>query len=908
MKDEMPRIASGERSVPRTIEEPGFRLCRNLAVVRRRKWWVLAVTAVVVGSALTYSLLRPPVYESKSEVLVRAINLIPTEPSHASAINMEAERQMATSAMTRKRVDARLNRAGVAIGDVSVDGASSDFMLHFTAIAPDPVAARRTAEAFAVSYLELRRRQALEDLAAARKPFQTAIDANNRQLKALRSQLAAEQDEAQRAALQGEIDLLFGEQVSFKQSLYRLILPADLQVGQVLQPATRPLSPSSPDYAETGVFALFVGLLLGVGLAFLRDQLDQRVRSWEELKTLARAPVLAVLPRPRRGAGSQQLAADEESAAEIAEAFEALSRKVLAITSRSRLKFLMITSADASRAKTELTANLGAALAKAQKSVVIVGTELWNSQLGQIFHLADRRATGVQVLAENTATTDLQKLVANCWVLRENLLLLPLPKDLDLMVAATWKELTAFLEQAADIILVDSAPIPEVGENSTLATITDGVLMVVDAERATRSSVRDARHQLDRVGVATVGAVLVNHGAARFNGHHRRHSGQDERDAKQPAEQLEAVETENPTGPEGPEELRVLEAQVFALLRGHAPATNEQPHPPLVVLTVDRANNGNSTVAVDLAFTLAVAGKRIALIDLDPHRPAQRRTFDLLEGAGFAEVTVDGASPEWTIHRFTPVDAEHSRSDPDLADDGEHSEPGYVEVLAAGASPPGTGEVVTGPIAHRFLDLMRERVDLVLVDVPPVRPVGDALSLFPAVDALVVATGRNRVCMQLLNELRPALDTPAVPSVGAVTEAPALQTKEVETPRRAIATSADVWVAALIVIGGAIALLLEFADVKTTLYTVVTLLFLGFGPGASFVWLVQSMELPVKIMASIALSLAIEAAIAQVMIWSHVWSPKAGLVVAASVSMIGLVLQGWKRLRTSAGVEQGERG
>jgi Mrp family chromosome partitioning ATPase/capsular polysaccharide biosynthesis protein len=868
--------------VPMAVEERPFRLRRSLAFLGRRKWFVLAVTVVVVAGALAYSLLQPPVYESQTAVLVRPISLIPTQPSDVTTVNMTVERRVATSAEIRERAKAKLDRAGVAVGEVAVDVAPADFTLQFTATAQEPAAARRTAEAFADSYLELRRREALEDLAAARKPIQMEIDANQRQLRAVQGQLAAAQQEAQRAALQAELNSLLAEQGSFKQSINRLVLPADLRVGQVLQPATQPRSPSSPDYPETGALALLVGLVLGVGLAFLRDRLDQRVRSSEELEALAPAPVLAVVPRAghRLERTEHQGSAGPQPDGEVAEAYEALSREVLAITSQSAQKFLMVTGADGHEAKTAVTASLGAALAKADKRVVILGSERWSGRLGRFFHLPEGWAAGQHESPPNTATTDLQSLLARCWILPDSLLLLPLPGDFDLDADA-WRELKVWLEESADVIVADGAPIPEMVRDSTLVSVTDGVLMAVDGERATRASVREASNKLDHLGLATVGTVLVTNRRARVHGRDGRRR---ELDAEQPAGQAAAVAAEGDAWPVGPEALRSVDAQVLHFPQSHAPALPGQSDPPLVVVTGDRRKEGKAAVAADLALTLAKAGKHIALVDLDQRRPAQRRVLDLLDEEGFAKAAPDGTSLERVMSRFTPVEAEPGRSGP---------APGSVEVLTA---PLDAEDVIAGPTG-RVLDLTRERVDVVLVNVPPVQRGDDALSLLPAVDALVVASRRNRVRNRLLHGLRPVIDEPALPSVSATVEAPGAQPQEAGARRPLAARGVDLWLVGLMAIGGALALLLAFPDLRAVVQPAAALLFVGFVPGAAFVGLMRSMDLPVKLIASIALSLVINAVTAQALIWSNAWSPRAGFAVVAALSVIGFALQGLRRLR-----------
>jgi Mrp family chromosome partitioning ATPase len=859
-------------------DKSSFELRGQLAILRRRKWFLLLVTAVVAAGALVPAFLRTPTYESKAEVLVRPITLVPSQPSSAAALNMGVERRIATSAEVTGLAGAKLGRDGVTMGTISIDAAASDSTLHFAATAPDPVAAQRTAQAFADSYLELRQRRGSEDLAAARKPLQTQIDANTRQLEALQRRITAAWDVTQLAALRIQLDSLVNEQTSLKQSLSKFTLPANLRVGQVLRPATRPRSPSSPDYPEAGALALLLGLSLGVGLTLLRDHLDQRVRSPEELQALTGAPVLAVVPGlPRTGGLLDQAAADPE--AEAADVYEELCRKVLAIASHRHLKFLLVTGCG-QQARMAVAARLGAALTRARRRVVLVAAEPEGSRLRQLLGLPDRPGTG-EPLRRGAAAGDRQSLWTHCWVLHDNLLVVLPPQDLDLLAAATSQRLRAELGEAADFVLIDGAPVQQTAAGSTLTALTDGVLMAVDAGRATRSSVRAASGQLDRAGVATIGTVLVDHGGW-WGG----------RDPTRPG----AVATGGQVTPivvDGP---GAVEAQVVRFLRGQPRSASGQPDRPLVVVTGESGDEEKSMAVADLAFALAGAGRRVALVDLDLHRPAQHRIFDLPEEAGFAEVALEGVPLERAMHQFEVADPEHGRPDSAVAGDGEgeQPEPGSVEVLTAGALRPGEGAAVSGPTARRVLDLVRERADVVLVDAPPVPRVDDASSLHPAVAALVVVTGRNGGRPRLAGEQ-------AAPPLGAGTEAPPPSTRTPEAGGRTAATRADGWLAASIAIGGAITLLLALTDASTVLRPVVTLLFLGFAPGAAFVWLLRDVDLPAKIVVSIALSLAIDIMTAQAMIWLRAWSPTAGLVAVVSASMVGLALQGWRANRTWRG-------
>ena len=835
----------------------------------------MATVAAVCGVLLS-AFLVVPVYESNADVLVRPVALVPTQPSRAATVNLQVERRLASSAAVTALADAKLGSAGVTPGTISVDASASDSTLHFTATAPDRVAAQQTAQTFAESYLELRQRDALEDLAAARRPLQTQIDADNRQLEALRTQILAARDDAQRAALRMQLDPLASELLALQQSLHDLVLPENLRVGEVLRPANRPRSPSLPGGDRmTGALVLLVGLPLGVGLTLVRDRLDQQVRGPEELEELAGAPVLAVVRRTaRRGGPPDQVTVDLE--AEATDAYRDLCRKVMAVAARSGLQFLTIASPDGGQAT--VTANLGVALAQARKRVILVAAEPGGSRLRQLFALPDRAATDGPTTG--SAAGGPRSLWERCWVLHDNLFLFLSPEDLDPPAASGLPGLRAELQEAADFILVDGPPIPEMVQGSGLTPPTDGVLLVVDAQRASRASVRAAQRQLDQAGAVVVGAVLV-HGTPR---------------RKRAAAPAGALATSGHATPIVLNDQGAVEAQLLRFLRSRPSHADGPPQRPLVVVTGDRGEQGKSTVAADVAFTLAGDGRRVALVDLDLSHPTQHRILDLPEGVGLAEVALDGVPLEQAMHRFE-VSPEHDPPDPDP--DGARPVPGSVEVLTAGALPAGGEAVVTGPIARTVVELVRERADVVLVDAPPMRRVDDALSLLPQFDALVVVNGRGRERSRLLDR-PPVLDEQAAPNLGRELQAPPLVTRAPRAGARIAETRADALLAASIAVGGAITLLLASTDAKTIVRPFVTLAFIGFAPGAAFVWLLRGLDLPTKIVASIALSLAIGTMTAQAMIWLHAWSPTAGLVALVSLSMVGLVLQGWQWLRARA--------
>jgi Mrp family chromosome partitioning ATPase/capsular polysaccharide biosynthesis protein len=213
-----------------------------------------------------------------------------------------------------------------------------------------------------------------------------------------------------------------------------------------------------------------------------------------------------------------------------------------------------------------------------------------------------------------------------------------------------------------------------------------------------------------------------------------------------------------------------VEAETFRFLRTNFSVANLTHGAKTVMITSAIEQEGKSTVTANLALALARAGSRVALVDLDLRRPGQRRLLDLPDGAGFTEVALGKVRLERAVHRMTLVDPERSGRRKGQTENGkEHArEFGYVEVLTTGDLPRGVGEFVGSSNTVAVLEQLRSRVDVVLIDAPPMLRVGDASALLPSVDAVLLVTRLNYVRRTLLVELRRTLKHATAPSLGVV--------------------------------------------------------------------------------------------------------------------------------------------
>jgi tyrosine-protein kinase len=512
-----------------------------LSILWARKWIVLAIVATTTTVALLYSYRQTPVYTSSAEVVVLPARFDPNQPSAAfSFININTERQVANSVPVAQIASRHLAALGLHPGSMSVSSIADTEALVFTGSSSNPASAQATADAYARAYLELRRDTVLSELEDVRRPYETRITEIDKETREIARTIPTIQDAGQRGILTARYQVLLTERATLVQELGRLVPPDNVRVGNVVQSAPFPSSPNS-SHVKDGSLALMVGLALGIGMAFFRDRLDQRVRGRQELELHSGASVLAFIPHIPRLDGS--LITTRDPASEAAEAYGALRVRLMQAAARHRFKTVLVTSSLPGEGKTSTVANLGVALAQEDRRVVLLSADLRRPRL-QVYFPAGLGTGMTDVFSgKRTALEALSPTaIKHLWVLHAgNDLAARSP--LQLLDSAAMEKLLVTLRNFADIVLIDTPPVLTSPDVAALVPLTDGVLFVADPGRVQRPMIEAARHEFEVLGAPIIGVVVNNYDPRRFRTYGSGYYAYSDRDQRNGPSQAAASST-----------------------------------------------------------------------------------------------------------------------------------------------------------------------------------------------------------------------------------------------------------------------------------------------------------------------------------------------------------------------------
>jgi polysaccharide biosynthesis transport protein len=281
----------------------------------------------------------------------------------------------------------------------------------------------------------------------------------------------------------------------------------------ITEPAKVPLEPDSNSLLYIGL-SIIVGAMIGFGCAFLMEYLDDTLRTSDDV---ARQLGLGVLGKIGIVAHSDNhLVVMTNPLSPISEAFRVLANNIRFATLDQPVRSLLITSPSPREGKTAVLANLAVTMARLEQKVVAVDADLRMPRLHRLFGLEQPNGL-TSALLDDSLDGRLQDVSV------EGLKVLPcgdLPASpTEVIGSARMRSLLKDLQEQADLVLIDCPPVLPVADASVLASLADGVILVLRANRSRSRVARDAILSLQQAGAKVIGVVL-NAVPARSEGYY----------------------------------------------------------------------------------------------------------------------------------------------------------------------------------------------------------------------------------------------------------------------------------------------------------------------------------------------------------------------------------------------------
>ncbi|GAA2493610.1 polysaccharide biosynthesis tyrosine autokinase [Terrabacter carboxydivorans] len=273
----------------------------------------------------------------------------------------------------------------------------------------------------------------------------------------------------------------------------------------VVKEAAADPTPVSPKPTRNLALGLVLGLLLGFGVALLRDVLDKSVKSQRDLETVTDRTILGGIAYDT-DASAHPLIVQVDPRSQRAEAFRSLRTNLQFIDVSNPPKSIVVTSSLPGEGKSTTTANLAISLAETGLKVVVIEGDLRRPRL--LDYLGFEGSVGLtDVLVGRVEVDDVLQPFG-----RTGLRLLgagPIPPNpSELLGSANMEQLIEDLTERFDYVLIDAPPLLPVTDAAVLSTIVDGALVVVGAGVVQREHVRRAIDSLDAVNGSVLGLIL----------------------------------------------------------------------------------------------------------------------------------------------------------------------------------------------------------------------------------------------------------------------------------------------------------------------------------------------------------------------------------------------------------------
>lgn len=334
--------------------------------------------------------------------------------------------------------------------------------------------------------------------------------------------------EARIASLEQQLNTFAGRtsssEVAAASSVRSLLVEATAQLRApnpeltLVSRAVPPDAPFAPRTVRNAIIGLIAGLMLGFAIGALRDRLDRKLRSPEDVEEMYPWPLLGVIPDVGGGRGHGSHLADFSSMSNLADAYRNIRTNVSLLSRHTgNQRVWVISSALPGEGKSAATANLAGALAATGLRVLAISADLhspgllnyYQASRGDELGLVDvlernvrleEAAVRVSVAGRSTGRIGVVDVVANDTVF---------PDPAVLFQSAEMADMLASARHRYDAIVIDAPPLLYTAEASLLARLADGLILVAGLKILSRQQAERANRMLGTMKLSPLGVIVT---------------------------------------------------------------------------------------------------------------------------------------------------------------------------------------------------------------------------------------------------------------------------------------------------------------------------------------------------------------------------------------------------------------
>lgn len=274
----------------------------------------------------------------------------------------------------------------------------------------------------------------------------------------------------------------------------------------VEQRASIPVIPVSPKMSRNLLGGLALGLLLGIGLAVLRDVLDNTVKERETLEEITGAGIVGNIPLDKERRKQPAITFERDNSA-IAEAFRKLRTNLQFLSVDKPPRVIVVTSSMPNEGKSTTAINIALALAEAEHSVVLVDGDMRRPTLDKYLDLVGSVGFSTVLSGGASLSEALQQTRFPGLTVLTSGAIPPNPSEL--LGSMSAKKVLGEMRAEFDYVIVDSSPLLAVTDAAILAAGADGVLIMARFGQTKRDQLTHAVANLQAVGASLLGAVFT---------------------------------------------------------------------------------------------------------------------------------------------------------------------------------------------------------------------------------------------------------------------------------------------------------------------------------------------------------------------------------------------------------------